>query len=205
MPLDVEKLVIRDFQNFVKESCVLCHVSTVSGKCRKGEYSIVQLIPNSLVPKIMEYFHDSPYAGRFSTAKIFSRLKDCVFFPSMYSILKRFCEYCPTCISSKPMNVTQKAPLRELPLPSIVLEMISIDLVGPLPKTVYVNTYILFILDYFMCQIHLVNTVDAKAQTVLRTLVENYCHFFYIHLSAFPIIVVSSKTKEFKIFAINWE
>ncbi|KAK2701226.1 hypothetical protein QYM36_020102, partial [Artemia franciscana] len=129
MPLDVEKLVIREIQNFVIENGVLCHVSTVSGKCRKGEYSIVPVIPNNLVPEIMEYFHDSPYAGHFSTAKTFSRLKDCIFFLSMYAICKRFCESCPTCISRKPMNVTHKAPLQELPLPSNVLEMISIDLV----------------------------------------------------------------------------
>ena len=193
MPLDVEKLVIREIQNFIIENGVLCHVSTVSGKCRKGEYSIVPVIPNNLVPEIMEYFHDSPYAGHFSTAKTFSRLKDCIFFLSMYAICKRFCESCPTCISRKPMNVTHKAPLQELPLPSNVLEMISIDLVGPLPKTVNGNTYILSILDYFTRHIHLVNIVDAKVQTVLRALVENYCHIF-----GFPTSILSDNGSHFK-------
>ncbi|KAK2726993.1 hypothetical protein QYM36_007738 [Artemia franciscana] len=193
MPLDVEKLVIREIQNFVIENGVLCHVSTVSGKCRKREYRLVPVTPNNIAPKIMEYFHYSPYAGHFSTAKTFSRLKDRVFFPSMYSIYKRYCKSCLTCISRKSMNVTRKAPLQELPLLSNVLEMISIDLVGPSPKTVNGNTYFLSILDYFTRHIHLVNIVDAKAQTVLRTLVENYCHIF-----GFPTSILSDNGSHFK-------
>ena len=81
------------------------------------------------------------------------------------------------------MNVRHKTPLQKLPGPSNVLEMILMDLVGPLPKTANGNTYNLSILDYFKRHIHLVNIVDAKTQTVLLALVENYCHIIgsYFH------------------------
>ena len=62
-------------------------------------------------------------------------LRDHVWWKSMASDVRKFCETCETCKRSKPDNQKPYGLLNPLPVPSLPWEAIGMDFVGPLPPS----------------------------------------------------------------------
>ena len=67
----------------------------------------------------------------------------------MSASVKWWIRHCLVCQAAKTLRRAPRWPLISLPLPSLPGEMVSFDILGPLPKTKNGNKYILLIVDLF--------------------------------------------------------
>ena len=86
-----------------------------------------------------------------------------------------FCMSCGACTASKDTNSKPRGLLHNLPIPDRPWQSISMDFLGPLPKSNNFD-YLLVVIDRLMSQVHLVpttTTVTAKgiAWIVLKEVV----------------------------------
>ena len=78
---------------------------------------------------------------------------------------------CVTC-STRRIN-TNKTPMQNTDIPSFCFEKISIDIVGPLPKTTSGNSYILIVFDLFSSYPEAIPIPDKSAETVAKVLIRD--------------------------------
>lgn len=101
-------------------------------------------------PGIIKAHHDPPTCGHLGVYKTMSRIAQRFYWPKMRSDVARYIRRCTICLQNKPV---QKPPpghlLSNQPKTSRPWQIISIDLVGPLPRSSSGYSYILSVLDIF--------------------------------------------------------
>lgn len=111
--------------------------------------------------------HDVPTSGHLGTYKTRGRLAARYYWPKMKYDVNKYVRCCQTCAATKP---EQKAPAGHMgrrPTVSLPWQTISMDLVGPLPRTPRGYSHILVVTDYFSKYVKLfpLRTATAKAVT----------------------------------------
>lgn len=104
--------------------------------------------------KVLAANHDPPDIGHPGQHRMIELVKRTYWWPSMRNDIKKYIKGCDTCQRSKVQHGKKAAPLHPLPVPSAPWEEISIDLIGPLPKSGE-NDAILVIVDRFSKMIRL--------------------------------------------------
>lgn len=97
----------------------------------------------------MRECHDVPTAGHAGVYKTYWRLCNNYYWPQMREDVTRYVRKCKTCAEIKP---EQKAPaglMGKRPKITVPWRLISLDLVGPLPRSSKGYTQILVVTDYF--------------------------------------------------------
>lgn len=113
----------------------------------------VQPVSQLVVPKgyrveVLRVAHDTPFGGHLGIKKTLARISVGFYWPN---IAKDVQEYCTTCDVCQRVGYPQdhpKAPLRPFPVVGQVFQRISIDILGPLPKTRRGRQYVLLIVDH---------------------------------------------------------
>jgi hypothetical protein len=106
------------------------------------------VIPASLRPMLLKYFHDSVLSGHLGVCKTFHKIASNFWWPKMrMEIFKHFCS-CNLCQRAKPaqdacVRLHSSAPC------SRPVERLFVDFVGSLIRTKRGNVAILVILDAF--------------------------------------------------------
>ena len=90
----------------------------------------------------------------------------------METSIDNFVKGCYSCNRSKHLRRKNKQPLSELTM-GAPMEKVHIDILGPLPKSLKNNMYILVIVCQFSKWIELVPLPDQQAETVARAMVDN--------------------------------
>ena len=104
-------------------------------------------VPLLLRPWVMDQTHkEAVHLGENVTLSL---LKRYYWWIGMKDSVKFWIRRCYTCQARKNPRQTVRWPLISLPLPSQPGQMVSFDLLGPLPKTTKGNTYILLMVDLF--------------------------------------------------------
>lgn len=119
---------------------------TIMGNSNAGWKLVV---PKDHRRRILSTNHDLPTAGHCGIYKTYHRILRQYFWPKMKCDIAHYIRNCQVCLEQKP---EQKAPAGHLsgrPEVAKPWETISIDLVGPLPKSPSGHIYILSISDYF--------------------------------------------------------
>lgn len=150
------------------------------------------VVPKSHRQEIIKQHHDIPTAGHTGVYKTFCRLAQKYYWPKMKADVARYVRSCHVCLACKP---EQKAPagLMSAHLEATrPWEFISVDLVGPLPKSSAGHIHILSVQDYFskFCLFIPLRTATAKA--VVRNLEDRVFLVFGV-----PRILMSDNGKVF--------
>lgn len=150
------------------------------------------VVPKSHRYEIIRQHHDVPVAGHAGVYKTFYRLTQKYYWPKMKADVANYVRSCRVCLSCKP---EQKAPagLMSAHLEATrPWEFISVDLVGPLPKSSSGHVHILSVQDYFskFCLFIPLRTATAKA--VVRNLEDRVFLVFGV-----PRILMSDNGKVF--------
>lgn len=107
------------------------------------------VIPKEHILDTIKQNHDKPTSGHFGVHKTLQKLKMHYFWPKMFTDVQNYIKDCDTC---KAYKHSTSAPHGLMTNPKIVerpMEMLSIDLIGPLPKSYSGCVYILSIVDVF--------------------------------------------------------
>ena len=119
---------------------------------------------------IIRNFHDTPFGAHQGQKRTIELLKKRYYWPKMKSDIEEYISKCISCNERK----TGKLPLAPLQNFGPVLEpfeLVSMDLVGPLPKTVNGNVYLLTFMDAFTKYSKAIPIPDQTAETVAREFV----------------------------------
>ena len=128
------------------------------------------VVPSCMRLSIIRNFHDTPFGAHQGQKRTIELLKKRYYWPRMKSDIEEYISKCISCNERK----TGKLPLAPLQNFGPVLEpfeLVSMDLVGPLPKTVNGNVYLLTFMDAFTKYSEAIPIPDQTAETVAREFV----------------------------------
>jgi len=160
---------LRQRMNQRADNNIIIHNELLFRKSHNGEYQV--LVPRELVqPLVIETHQIYGHCGTYKTYKLLQQHHQ---FQRMYHAVKRIIKTCDTCQRTKVNNITARGPTLSI-LPEKPLEMVSADLMGPLPRGQGGCRYILAILDLFSKYIKLYPLKRATTETISKRIINDY-------------------------------
>ena len=145
------------------------------------------IIPASLQILVFRSFHETVHQGKDKT---FDLIADNYFWPGMKSLIKEWTLACPRCQTCK-VTRHNRAKLKNFPHSNKRLDVIHIDLVGPLPPS-RGFVYILTMRDRITGFTIAIPLRNKTSQAVTRAVKSSYVAIFGI-----PTTIVTDNGKEF--------
>lgn len=108
-----------------------------------------EIVPKGNRAKLLHLAHDIPTSGHLGVYKTFHRLADRYYWPKMKTDVIRYVKHCTTCIRTKPEQRKTAGQMGGHSQISRPWEVISTDLIGPLPRSQKGFQYILVVTDIF--------------------------------------------------------
>ena len=133
------------------------------------------LVPKNYVVAVLDQMHKSILSGHLGRDKTLSKINERFYWPKMYSDTLKYLQKCDKCqkIKSAPPRIAPLQPLR----PKKPMELVTMDIAGPLPKSTSNNEYILVICDHFTKYTVCYAIPDQTAITIASKLVDYMCIF----------------------------
>jgi hypothetical protein len=142
---------------------------------------------------LMREVHDAPTGGHLGREKTYSRLTEWVYWQGVYHDVRDYVRSCVSCAQNKASNRTAADLLHPLPIPARRWETISMDFVGPLPKTSAGHDFLLVVMDKFSKMVHLF----ACTRVVTASQVAQLVYDGVVRLHGFPECIVSDRDTRF--------
>lgn len=150
--------------------------------------SIPELSSNSdywkmVVPKdkrkdLIQAHHDDVRSGHVGIYKVYWKLYNWYIWPKMRSDVAKYIKSCRVCAAYKPEQKRPAGQMGKRPEITKPWQMISLDFVGPLPRSSHGNNHILVISDYFSKYVLTFPVRSASAKLLCR-LVEDHIFLVY--------------------------
>lgn len=147
---------------------ILCKKQSGSRRCF--------CIPKGLAEMVIKYFHDSVVSGHLGFSKTLNRVREKMFWPGMYTDVKRYVASCEACKWAKP-DVGGRAGLLQSERCLAPLERLFVDYLGPLPRTKRGHRYILVVVDAFTRFTWLLPTRGVTADITIKQLTSVFAWF----------------------------
>ena len=104
-------------------------------------------------------------------------LRECFYWPGQWNDVQNWCKTCSTCATRKTLGPKRQAPLGTI-CAGYPMQVVAVDIMGPLPETEAGNSYILVAGDYYSRWMEAYPILNQEAVTVAQKLVnELFCHF----------------------------
>ena len=104
-------------------------------------------VDKALRADIISYHHDTPISGHHARYKTAEKILHNYWWPTIHRDIKAYIDGCETCQHTKPHHIPAKTPLHPFEPPSRPWEVITTDIIGPLPESQGYNA-ILTIIDW---------------------------------------------------------
>lgn len=156
------------------------------------EFMWKEVIPHENRQEIIRQNHSEPTAGHLGIFKTHKRLSLNYFWPGMLQDVTNFVTNCDACLAHKHPNHATLGTMGRPKDCSRPFQMISMDLVGPLPVSRKQNTFLLVITCCFSKYCVLFPIRRATADIIARILEDN---IFLVH--GIPSTVLMDNGKQF--------
>lgn len=100
----------------------------------KGQIQYRMYLPKSLIPEILQHYHSHPLSGHGGIFKTYKHLQDVVFWPKMWTDVKNYVKCCKKCQTYKYDNRKPAGKLQPITT-TRPMEMLGVDIMGPLPSS----------------------------------------------------------------------
>lgn len=126
-------------------------------------------IPEPLRKGVLQKAHDAPTAGHLGIAKTIARMAEHYYWPGMFREVAKYVKACRNCQQHK---ATQHRPAGQMHATNVTRpwEQVTVDLVGPLPRSRRSHTWLLSMLDRFSKWAEFVPLRKATADAVTQAL-----------------------------------
>ena len=163
-------------------------------KDRLVKWKDLTYIPNDakLRKDIIIANHNHPIAGHPSIKRTRDLITSEYYWPMLKKDIEAYVKKCNTCQKVKAKNSSTTTPLHPNEIPSSPWEIISINLISPLPQSKGKNT-ILVIVDQFSKMIHLFPVMDTITSKGVATIFRN--SIFKLHGT--PRKIISDQGPQF--------
>lgn len=147
-------------------------------------------LPKALHSIVLEACHSHPLSAHFGFFKTLHKVQENYTWLGMRQDIRRFVRTCQTCQKTKPSNLKPTGFMESTPAQEPMSE-ISVDLVGPLPRSPQGSQYILVIVDKFSRFPELFAIRKPTSRVVMDKMEEFMCRH------GFPKAVSSDNGKQF--------
>ena len=138
-----------------------------------GKSTHLQLIvPVTLQAQILQEVHGGKSSGHLGEEKTLAKLRERFYWPGMTTSVHEWCQTCNSCMSRKGPQHARQGALENMKA-GYPLEIMAMDIVGPLPTSKTGNKYILVISDYFTKWAEAIGIPNQEAITVATKLVDH--------------------------------
>ena len=142
-----------------------------------GEGKLQLVVPAKLRQDILRSLHEGALSAHLGEEKMRNLLKERFYWPSCADDVSEWCSCCAVCCSRKTHAPKRRAGLQTLQV-GYPLQMVCVDLLGPLPETETGSRYVLVAVDHFTKWAEAYGIPNQEAATVARKLVdEMFCRF----------------------------
>ena len=157
-----------EIRPFLRERSRLVFGSTGELLFNDGQF-VKTIPPASIQEDIIKAFHDKN--GHPGEKQTIGQLQNNYYWPELITHVKKYIRCCHDCQITKPNLHPKQPPLGESETPSKPWEIISWDLIGPLPITETGNRFVLTGFDLFSKRVYGVN-LQTKASIVVGTAIK---------------------------------
>eukprot|EP00057_Strongylocentrotus_purpuratus_P015075 XP_011669549.1 PREDICTED: uncharacterized protein LOC105440753 isoform X1 [Strongylocentrotus purpuratus] len=141
-------------------------------KDKLGNLSFQLVVPNSLIPRVLQELHGDPSSGHFGAHRTIQRAESMCYWPFMNKEITDYCNTCTACESFRLPTPKHQAPLRPITT-TRPLEMVFAD-IAELPSSRRGFRYILVVTDHFSKYVNIFPMKDQTAPTIAKHLFEEY-------------------------------
>ena len=124
------------------------------------------MCPESLIQNVLEYYH---LPSHKAIQKMFAEIRPKLFIPNLMHHIRNYCQACVKCCSVRNHKKLKTLPVKTT-TPIHPWMWGACDLIGPLPKTLDGNVYILTYVDLFSRWIEIRPLPNKTAESVLEGL-----------------------------------
>ena len=128
------------------------------------------VLPSYLQHVAVRDLHEGAVGGHLGEEKMLSRLKERFYWPGSSEAVRNWCRSCITFATRKMPAPKRKAYLQSIQV-GYPMQIVSVDITGPLPITDEGNKYVLVVMDYFTRWAEAYPIKNQEATTVARKLV----------------------------------
>ena len=146
--------------------------------CIDGRSQHLQLVLPSVVREsVLQDLHSGSMEGHVGESKMIHLVRERYYWPGWKESVKEWCRKCRTCSTRKMAPPSKRAPLQTLQA-GYPLQIVAVDILGPLPVTAQGNKYVLVACDCFTRWVEVYAIQNQEALTVAKMLVdEMFCRF----------------------------
>ncbi|XP_044596717.1 uncharacterized protein K02A2.6-like [Cotesia glomerata] len=128
-------------------------------------------VPESKRTQVIKENHDEPTAGHLGVTKTITRIARNYYWPRMHQDIARYVRNCKNCQEFKPQHHPTPGKMGTVNA-TRPWEVVSIDLIGPKPRSSNGICYVLVIQDKFTKWVEIQPLRQAKAEAIVRILKE---------------------------------
>lgn len=143
-----------------------------------SEFAWKEVVPCDLREQVISENHAEPTAGHLGVFKTYNRIALRYFWPGMHQDVVKYVAACDKCLSYKPQNHQTLGEMGRPKQCSRPFQMISIDLMGPLPVTRKQNSYI-FVVTCCFSKFSLIFPIRSATANVVSKILEE--SVFLVH------------------------
>ena len=137
------------------------------------------IVPTSLREDILQELHAgvSGTPTHLGQEKTMAQLREHFYWSGQWRDVSNWCRTCSTCATRKTLVPKLRAPLGNIQA-GYPMQILAVDILGPLPRSEAGNSYILVVGDYFTRWIEAYPIPNQEAVTVAVVLVDQwFCRF----------------------------
>ena len=140
--------------------------------------SCLQLIaPRAIREVILQELHAGELGGHLGEDKTLNKIKQRFYWPGMQKDVERWCHTCEACATRKTAPKKNRSPLQTIQA-GYPMQVVGVDIMGPLPESETGNLYVLVASDYFTKWVEVYAIPNQEATTVAKKLTdEMFCRF----------------------------
>ncbi|KAF8774751.1 Retrovirus-related Pol polyprotein like [Argiope bruennichi] len=131
------------------------------------------ILPKTRVSTVLKELHGSPTGGPFDAMKTLQKVRVRFYWNNVRNDVEKWCRTCAPCAARIGPRKRTKGRL-QLYNVGAPFERIAFDILGPLPRSSYVNKDILIVMEYFTKWSESYPIPDQEAPTVAEILVQHW-------------------------------
>lgn len=137
------------------------------------------VVPKEKRLEIIKSLHDVPSCGHAGVYKTVARVSDKYYWPKLRADVAKYVRQCEVCIRTKPeQNPPAGHMLSKTPTATQPWQLISADLIGPLPRTSKGYAHVLVVCDSFSKFVQLFPLRAATASSIVRAIEDHVVLLF---------------------------